>query len=279
MKKSFVLLSVLVILAMVLTACNCVQKGNIIQMFSAGAVLYYPQGRNLEFLGYRDHYAEVLVDGNLYRLTDPENNSYVIVGKPGTDGVMGFSEPIPLLNFRDEETANGRIGMYQAFFSGYDTIPDAGRDTFGMLIINNSDMPEFVSQRLWNETKTELCVWEYPQDETIVQNVLTGEITHVSYVNTINDVHVWDSLAHGQCFSGYVLVDVNDEIYITQSEPDLAQMNLAYEKTVELFGVAADDAIEACTLYANSMVHDYGVTKEQISSWCGVYSPDMSGWK
>lgn len=279
MKKSWFMVSVLVIAMMILTACgSCVAKGNILQMFSAQAVLYYPEGRSLAFYEYHDRYADVLVDGNVYSIIDPDNNSYVIVGRPGKNGMMEFDNPVPVLTFRSEEEGNW-IGTYNAFFSGYNTIPGIEKETFGMLVIKTEDMPEFVSERLWNGTKTQLCVWQYPESQRVVQNASTGEIVHVNTINTVNDKHVFDGLYNGQCFTGYVLVDANNEIYITQSEPDLIQMNLAYEKSIELFGAnGVDDAIDACTHTAYWMVKEHGITKEQIADWCGVYTPDMSEW-
>jgi hypothetical protein len=252
-------------------------EADIIQLFSAGGpILYYPEGRNFAMFGQGSDYLEVSVDGQGYKLTDPYNNTYVIFGTRNQDGSMVFSEPQALLD-KNTWTGLDNFEQFQAFFG--DLGGNGLGDIYTMVLIKNEDMPRFVSPELWSGTKTMFCIWKYPGTTNILQNMNTNEIAQVNFVNTISDVHVYDTMSNGQCFSGYLQTNKKHEIYVSQSEPNTDQMNLAYEKAVELYGVDhVYDPIEACALWAYSMVDDNAVTKEQIEDWCGAYTPDMSDW-
>jgi len=222
-KKIFVVVFALIVAVMVMTACTNktsqenvvdIPQKNIISMFSAQAVLYYPEGRNAWFMEYNKDYFEVIVDGELIHLIDPEENSYVILGKKAPDGMIQFDSPIPLLDFRDVTVRDG-ISGHRVFYSGYDTLHEENM-TLGMVIIDGEDMPDFVSARLWDATVTKLCVWQYPQESLVIQNLVTDEVTHVyDEVDILaGDGTVLDRVEQGECVSGLVIAEDDRKISI-----------------------------------------------------------------
>ena len=280
-KIVYLVLVTAVILSTLLTGCSnkpVTGRGTVLDLFGGATILYYPQGREFHVVASHKDSLDVVVDNQPYTLIDPDHNSYVIIAEKDKNGRFGFWRPERLL---DVAVWKNKDNNYVAFEGSYELMYPQNGITNTLILFKAEDLPSYVSPESWNNTETTLCVLENPGSPKLVQNLNTGELVYLlNDVTTIDDSHRFYDLDHGQCFSGYVKVS-EDQIYITQSEPDNVQMNLAYEKVKGLpdLDLNVADAIDACIHDSFAMVEYHSITKEQIKDWCGVYTPDMSSWK
>lgn len=277
MKKILVALFVLVIMTSTLSSCALAPRGTLTDAFGSGENLKYVNGVSFQLVQYHKNSLDVLIDGKPYTLTDPKNNSYLVLATKNAVGEYNFWYKTKLL---DEFTwKNNGSGEFVAFKEqgNLASTGSVGEGYDVLVLFPKELMPKLVDHQSWNDTKATLCALEYPGYLRFVQNLSTGEVTKVSgWLETIDDnLNSFDVIG-GQCLYGYVKIS-NGSIYVTSTQPDNAKMAMAYDKAVQIFGVGnVSDPVEACQdISVYSVMVKYSITKEQILDWCGVYTPSQ----
>ena len=143
------------------------------------------------------------------------------------DGEVDFDEEI----FTSEFFEKYKGVEFTAFFN-FD---------YSLVLVPKCQMPKFASQEdpfnmmSWDKTKATVAVWTYPNRFRIVENIDTGEVAMMYALNAFDDESRNWIVNEGDMMWGWINVDSDYSINITESKPDPVKLEIAFALANESF--------------------------------------------
>ena len=217
---------------------------------------------------FEDKTLKADINGEVRELTaDPKEKVFVVIGREfnGEPSVVAgkIGEVFADVTPNDGKSLDmGEQGFYLFCNAGLWLVP--------------SDMLDWVDINTWNGMNTELIVWPVLNGPYLVENTTTGQVVFAQDVWGKGDnSSKWGYLDPGDGRWGYVYIEGNN-LYVTQSKPDLAKMASAVEDINKVLPYDYAGPAEACATveYFGTVEESRGIEpglKEKIVEECGGF--------